>query len=36
MYNKTKLIDINRVDGNAEPTPKGEKATRKMIPPKFL
>lgn len=29
------LIDINRVDGNTEPKPKGEIATRKMIPPKI-
>jgi len=34
-YNKTKLIDINSVDGNAEPRPKGDMATRKMIPPKI-
>ena len=34
-YNKTKLIDINSVDGNAEPIPNGEMATRKMIPPKI-
>jgi hypothetical protein len=33
MYNKTKLNAINRVDGKAEPIPKGEMATRKMIPP---
>jgi len=33
MYNKTKLIAIKRVDGNAEPMPNGEMATRKMIPP---
>jgi hypothetical protein len=35
MYNNTKLIDISRVDGNAEPIPNGEIATRKMIPPKI-
>ncbi len=32
-YNKTRLIDINSVDGNAEPMPNGAIATRKMIPP---
>jgi hypothetical protein len=35
MYNKIKLIAIKRVDGNAEPIPNGEIATRKMIPPRI-
>ena len=35
MYNKTKLIAINNVDGNADPMPSGAMATRKMIPPRI-
>lgn len=35
MCSRTKLIAINKVEGNAEPMPKGEMARRKMIPPKI-